>query len=136
MLREYLCRQLFSPLAEVKPRWRQTWRMVGNHWYSDSQAANGSVADGVFVSEEKWQRGRSGALSPPRWRASMADLPRSGESSATTWSISSLFVYQGCGRGSDYAVLGQAGMVNTGRVSVFKYRKVYFNLLHFVSIEI
>lgn len=26
-----------------------------NGWYSDSEAVNGSVADGVFVKEEKWQ---------------------------------------------------------------------------------
>lgn len=47
--------------VEVTPRWMLSCRMVGNHWYSDSEAANGSVADGVFVREEN---GSSGASMP------------------------------------------------------------------------
>lgn len=48
--------------VEVTPRWTLSRRMVGNHWYSDSEAANGSVADGAFVREEKWQLESIGAV--------------------------------------------------------------------------
>jgi hypothetical protein len=48
-----------SSAVDVLQRWRQgekqACRMVGNHWYSNLEAVNGSVADGVFVKEEKWQ---------------------------------------------------------------------------------
>lgn len=51
--------------------------LVGNHWYSDLPAANGSVADGVFVREEKWQPGNAAAVFFPQRPSMLAacDLP-------------------------------------------------------------
>lgn len=71
---------VLKTVLEVTPRWMLHFRMVGNHWYSDSEPANGFVADGVFVSEEKWQRGSINAIfhisfAGGRWPSAARRLP-------------------------------------------------------------
>lgn len=56
-----LCGVSAQMCVEVMARWMLHCRMVWNHWYSDSEATNGFVADGVFCQGRKmaaWEHQR------------------------------------------------------------------------------